>query len=174
MGLLLVVMLVLWIRMLSNGPASATAAFIRRSVQSVEAITDNGKLTQAASSSSPVLDWLAQPRRPVERNLFAIHLEYYARANETAPATESPEDPEKSANEAADQDREKQILLGNLQSQAATMKLQTTVMGPVPTALVNGQLVKEGDSIDGFKVVRIDPRRMVIEQAGVTLEIWMP
>ena len=69
---LAVVMLVLWARVLLNGPASATASLIRRSVA---AITDSPTPSVRAQSSNPVLDWLAQPKRPVERNLFAIKLD---------------------------------------------------------------------------------------------------
>jgi len=54
------------------------------------------------------------------------------------------------------------------------MKLQTTMMGNPPQAMVNGELVKEGDIIGGFVVVQIQPRRVVIQQDGVVLEIVMP
>ena len=171
MGVLAVIMVFLWIRMGSNGPAAATASFIRRSVA---AIADPLSQFPRAPSSNPVLDWLAEPRRPVDRNLFAVHLDYYARAADHGGVADSSEDPEKSASEAADQNRERQILLENLQTQAAKLKLQTTVMGPTPSALVNGELVRAGDTVEGFKVVKIEPRRIVVEQDGVVLEIGMP
>ncbi len=126
------------------------------------------------SSSNPVLDWLAKPTQPVQRNLFAIRMDYYARASDRAGGLNSSEDPEKSDTEAADQNREKQILLENLQNQAAKLKLQTTVMGPNASALVNGELVKEGDTVSGFKVDKIQARQIVVEQDGVVLEIGMP
>jgi hypothetical protein len=35
-----------------------------------------------------------------------------------------------------------------------------------PVAIVNGQLVRVGDLVDGARVVRIDPERVELEQAG--------
>jgi hypothetical protein len=39
--------------------------------------------------------------------------------------------------------------------------------------MVNGQLVREGDNLGLFQVVRIEPRRIAISQNGVTLQISM-
>jgi hypothetical protein len=167
---LLAVMVMLLVRAGSNGPAAATASFIRRQVSAMG--TDPPAAAPRPLVSSPVLTWISQPRRAVERNLFAVRTEFYARAGNGE--SESSEDPAKSDGEGADQNREKQILMENLQTQAGKLKLQTTMMGRVPTALVNGELVKEGDTISGFKVVKIEPRRMTIEQEKVTLEIEMP
>jgi hypothetical protein len=166
-----VVMLVLWARLLLNGPASATASLIRRSVA---AITDSPAPMMRGPSSNPVLDWLAQPKRPVQRNLFAIKLDYYARAAGKTASSESQDDPTKPPADEADQARQQQILLDNLQTQAAKLKLQTTLMGTTPRAMVNGQLVKEGDTVEGFTVVKIAPRKITVQQDGAVLEIEMP
>lgn len=57
------------------------------------------------AGSNDVLDWLAQPRRELKRNLFAIDLNYYPRTADRAVIPESPEDPEKSVTDATDQFR---------------------------------------------------------------------
>jgi hypothetical protein len=168
---LAVIMLILWGRMLMGGPAAATASFIRRSVS---ALTDGPPAQPRLQASSPVLDWLAKPKAPVSRNLFAIHLDYYARAGDHDKAGDAAVESMNATGDEADQKRERQILLENLQSQASKMKLQTTMMGNPPQAMVNGELVKEGDIIGGFVVVQIQPRRVVIQQDGVVLEIVMP
>jgi hypothetical protein len=120
------------------------------------------------------MDWLAKPRGAVDRNLFAIHLDYYPRADDRKPATDGAEDSTSTPTTEADQKREQQILMENLQTQAAKLKLQSTLMGSVPRAMVNGQLVQAGDTVEGFTVVKIEARSIVVQQDGVTLEIAMP
>ena len=166
-----IIMLVLWGRLLLNGPASATASLIRRSVA---AISEPPIPTSHASTSNPVLDWLGKPRGIVDRNLFAIHLDYYARADDRKSIADGNDDATTTPTAEADQKREQQILLENLQTQAAKLKLQTTLMGDTPRAMVNGQLVQAGDAVEGFKVVKIEARQIVVQQDGVTLEISMP
>ncbi len=166
---LAVVMIVLWGRLLLSGPASATASLIRRSVV---AITESPQQTSAAPSSNPTLDWLAQPKAAVDRNLFAIHLDYYAKATGRTGSKAGSDDSGSSTFNSNGQAN--QILLENLQTQAARLKLQSTLLGNTPTALVNGQLVKAGDCIDGFTVVQIESRKIVVQQDGVTLDIAMP
>jgi hypothetical protein len=167
---LLAVMVMLMVRMFSAGPAAATASFIRRQVAGMS--SDQPTQTPRALIPSPVLNWISQPRRVVERNLFAVKTDYYAKAG--AAGWDSSADPAKSDEEGTDQNRQRQILMENLQTQAGKLKLQTTVMGPNPIAVINGELVKEGDTIAGFKVVKIEPRRMTIEQESMVLEIEMP
>jgi len=42
-----------------------------------------------------------------------------------------------------------------------------------PTAIVNGQVVEEGDEIAGAKVVRVDPDQVEILQDGETIRLSM-
>jgi hypothetical protein len=164
------VMLALWGRMLLSGPASATASLIRRSVLSVgESINPS----RSPTVSTPVLEWLGKPKEPVSRNLFAMHLDYYAKAIEQKPATDLATDPV-SLSDESDEQRERQILIENLQTQASKLKLQSTMMGGTPQALINGQLVKTGDVIAGFTVDKIQARCVQIQQDGISLQIEMP
>jgi hypothetical protein len=73
----------------------------------------------------------------------------------------------------ADQRKERQILVENLQLQAAQLRLQSTVMGPTPRALINGDMLREGDVVAAFRIVRIEARRIIVEREGVKLEIQM-
>ena len=82
----------------------------------------------------------------------------------------------KSVPNPADQLRERQILIQNLQSQAAKLRLQTIIMGSTeagPKAIVEGQLVQEGDVVASFRVLKIESRRIVVEREGIKLEIAM-
>ena len=87
----------------------------------------------------------------------------------------------KSLASQADQKRQKQIRSENLQLAASTLKLQTTLMGSVPKALIDGRMVRAGDLLEtkssdlsmSFRVVQIEPRRVVIERDGVKIELKM-
>jgi hypothetical protein len=39
-------------------------------------------------------------------------------------------------------------------------------------AMVNGTLVEEGDTVSGFKILKIEARRMVVEREGIRLEVY--
>ena len=164
------IMLFMWIRMLGSGPSSATASFIRRSVA---AMTTAKPEPARSAGSTPVLEWLAKPKASLQRNLFLVHLDFYARARDRTLATQFQES---QIDVSTDEDRQKerQILIENLQTQATRFKLQTTMMGTVPKAVINGQLVQEGDALGNFIVSRIAAQRVEIRQDGVTLEIVMP
>jgi biotin carboxyl carrier protein len=124
------------------------------------------------AASNPVLDWLGQPKRALQRNLFAIKLDYYARAK--SKPSDNQDDPTAIPTSDADQAHQQQVLQENLQNQATKLKLQTTMMGTTPRAVINGQLVKEGDVVEGFTVMKIQPRQITVQQDSVTLEIQMP
>jgi len=53
------------------------------------------------------------------------------------------------------------------------LKLQSTVMGPQPSAMVNGEMVREGSVVAGFRVLKIEARRMIVEREGIKLAILM-
>ena len=66
-----------------------------------------------------------------------------------------------------------QGLIQNLRQQAGQLQLTSTVMGPRPKAVINGQMVGEGEIVAQFRVVKIDARSAVVERDGVRLEIAM-
>jgi len=72
----------------------------------------------------------------------------------------------------ADQEKAKGILLENLRLRASRLDLQSTVITDgSPKAMVNGTLVQEGDTIEGFRIVRIEAKRIVVEAEGQKLEV---
>ena len=52
-----------------------------------------------------------------------------------------------------------------------TVKLQGMILGAVPRAVVNGRPVAAGDEIDGYRVVSIADRRIIVEKHGFEVEI---
>lgn len=50
---------------------------------------------------------------------------------------------------------------------AAVLKLQTTILGENPRAMINGQLVAPGESIRCFMIKKILPRQVILENQGM-------
>jgi len=144
----------------------------------VASAATRAKLSDGASQA--VQDWVRAPIAPVGRNLFAVKLDYFpqdgTKVDQTLRAPQGNgfwDKLAKSMASKADQRRERQILVENLQLQAMQLRLQSTVMGPSPGALINGSLVREGDVVASFRVLKIEARRIVVEREGITLEIPM-
>jgi hypothetical protein len=67
----------------------------------------------------------------------------------------------------ADQLKEHRARVESLRAQAARLKVQSTLMGASPKALVDGRLVGIGDVVASFRVTRIEARRIVVEREGI-------
>jgi len=56
------------------------------------------------------------------------------------------------------------------------MQIASTFMGGGdgrPKALIDGVLVGEGEVVAGFRVLKIEPRRVIFEREGIRLEVPM-
>lgn len=188
---LLVLMAVLGIRQYTGmtTPASARAALplAERSASSNSAVS-RGTSNPSNEVAQRVAQWLGTPIKALDRNLFETKLEFFQRLDGSADdraavlAEETFWDQlAKSLASQADQKRQKQIRSENLQLAASSFKLQTTLMGSVPKALIDGRMVRMGDTLESkgsdlsmvFRVVQIEPRRVVIERDGVKIELKM-
>ena len=138
--------------------------------------------------------WLEEPVTPVGRNVFAPALP--AKAN----GAESPGVEPKSAPEAADANQRRDAVSagspnpavsgrsaaasgersGSSNVQARQIRLQSTLMGGAhPAALVNGQMVREGDVVatgsgasrTSYRVLKIEARRVILEREGIRSEV---
>jgi hypothetical protein len=78
---------------------------------------------------------------------------------------------------------ERQAQEDRIRAAARRLLLQSTVMGSQPKAMVNGQLVAEGDLVKPvtgeedvaawFRVLRIEPQRIIVERDGIKLTVRM-
>jgi hypothetical protein len=159
-------------------PAGATASMVT-ALESDNSLPRPARESRVSEGhSAGFQEWLHQPINELSRNLFVTRLEYYPQDGSHLATSGNEGDGfwdqvAKSMSSQADHKRERQILLENLQVQASQLRLQSTVMGGRPRALVNGQLLGEGDSIASFKVVRIESRKVLLEREGIRLEITM-
>lgn len=174
-----------------QSPRQASAVPAGASSQGAPALGSAARTTALATrgdlSLAPVQAWIGQPGGTPSRNPFAIRQDRYRRAEASGSPLASSSSPwllaslEKFASRAADERRRQAILLENLQREAARLRLQSTVMGAQPKALIDGRLVREGDVVASgtgssravFRVLKIEARRVTLECQGIRLEVTM-
>lgn len=197
-GVLALTLLIMWARMLltpSGGPATAGGAIAKvapqQSGNSRGAIDPSeAALTVLATHATArpdtvtadqrLRDWLAEPIGPISRNLFAVKLDYFPPDPSRAPeVVKSAIDGEfwgrleKSLMLQADQRGKRENLAASYAAEVGKMRLDSIMMGPVPKAMIDGKLRTEGDFAAGFRVLKIEPRRIMLEREGIRLEIQM-
>ncbi len=113
--------------------------------------------------------YLAQLDTEVTRDLFAI--EYAAfpeitdgQAAEHTPGTTAPD---------GDPDFVRQQHVTQIQEQARALKLQSAMPGAIPSVIINGQVVRVGQVLEGFTVQRIGMRSCELVREGVTVTLKM-
>ena len=114
------------------------------------------KATSAPARREPVVD----------RDLFRPNPIYFPPKQKVGPAPRAtPVDAE-----AAKREAERRAV----QAQAGALRLQSTIISQIPTAIINGQVLRSGDWIAGFQVVSIGPRSCVVEKKGMRVRLEMP
>jgi hypothetical protein len=189
---LLSMMALMWAKVLlsehGRGPASASAGSVAGGAAGAAGngvgsdtrnLTHSGGGAQLSDAVAALREFKLGPINDARRNLFHVKLEYFAKEGSgEAPRTREDgrgfwDELAKSLAAKADQEKARRILIGNLQAQASKLNLQSTVMSNGSTkAMVNGTLVEEGDTVSGFKILKIEARRMVVEREGIRLEVY--
>jgi hypothetical protein len=185
---LVAILVVLQVRLAlkdKGGPNRATAASVTTTADNPTA----GRTSAARNETRNALQaWLDQPSENINRNLFAVNLDKFPQdsgkiTSGTARSALFWDDLAKSMSQQADVKKERRVLYENLAQQASQLRLQSTMMGATPKAVINGELVREGDAVvcgaSGtepgvtFRVLKIEARRIMIEREGIKLEIQM-
>ena len=174
------VLLVLLGRALLSGEATPAPAAAALSAEGPSAVATEGTKPKAPNEApgQAMAAWFGAPATPLARNLFAVKFDYFPTDGRSGKGPGGGSDGiydqmAKSAAQAADQQKEKQVLLENLQREAGRLRLQSIMMGPVPKAMIDGGLVGEGDVVASFRVLKVEPRRVIVEREGIKLEILM-
>jgi hypothetical protein len=68
---------------------------------------------------------------------------------------------------------DRQAWVAAIRAQARALSLQSTMLGATPTALINGEMLREGDWISGFRLESIASGRCVISREGVKVVLRM-
>jgi hypothetical protein len=174
--LLVAVLVAMWAKIfLFSEPRQASAG--ASGGQNVKVPTSYTLNQQLSPASRSLLEWTRKPITGTKRNLFAIKLDYFP-VDGSRPMF-SGDDADgfwdqlaKSLAAKADQEKVKGILRDNVRMQASRLDLQSLGMfNGTPKAMVNGTIVQEGDTIEGFRIVRIEAKRIVVEAEGQKLEV---
>jgi len=158
---LLAVLMLLWGRLLlKEVPRTAVAD----PVMTTQVANNRG----AARSSQ--IDSLA--RLEVElpgnlgRDLFALDVTAYTPVQKKPIVEVSVE---KSPREISDE----QLKASQVRQAATGLKLQTTMHGAQPLALINGELIQVGQTIRGFELIQVLPRQVVLRMNGIDIHLEM-
>jgi hypothetical protein len=178
---LVAVLGLMWIKTFGPGkPKRASAATVAGATSTGKNVPAPQPAPRGTSTHPALTKWADAPVSPITRNLFAIKLEFFPlEGPRIGSGAEKRGDEgfwaklEKSLILQADQRDKRENQIANYRKDAAQLKLQSTIMGPNPKAMVNGELVGEGDVVANFRVVQIEARRMIIEREGIRLEIQM-
>ena len=183
LAVLVTVLGTMWVRMAvsdNGGPAGATTATVTSSDNDMMGQTmPAGRATMSGAATAALAEWRGAPVSPVVRNLFTIPIDNYAQTGErpAAPITRVDDgfwdELAKSLSSQADQHKQRQIRIDNMLRDAAKLQLQTILMSASPKAVIGGEMVGEGSVVAEFRVLRIEPRRIIIEREGIKLEIPM-
>jgi hypothetical protein len=173
---LVAILVVLQVRLQTNKGESTSMA--NAAMTGATGSTGTTFYPRPTDSSAALRTWMDAPATALGRNLFAINLERFPqdgqRTEKEAQGTPGFwDDLAKSMSFRADVRKERQILVENLQQQASQIRLQSTMMGATPRAVINGDMVGEGDVVASFRVLKIEPRRIIVEREGIKLEIQM-
>ncbi len=180
LGVLIIVMVALWGRMMSKDGEGAVPASASASVDAPPPVAipqTAAQIQTARNGSDSFREWLSGRLPTVSRNLFAIQWDYFPQiASRTKGAASENfwDQLAKSINSRADEEtRRKAIMVGNLCQEATQhVRLESTMVSPEnPKAMINGKLVKVGDVVEGFRLVRIEARRIFVEREGITLSV---
>ena len=183
---LVAILLVLQIRLqMSDRDANPAHAAANAAIDGPDNPPPFGATAMEMHASAHPLDsaaalrlWMESPGAPLTRNLFEVELERFPSDGSPLPMANKTsvgfwDELAKSLTFRADVKRERQILMENLARQASQLRLQSTIMGASPKAVIDGGLVGEGDVVASFRVLRIEPRRITVEREGIKLEIQM-
>jgi len=151
---LLAVALLLWGRlMLKQPPRTATA-------EPEPAAARSGYEDLSSFSLDTV--YVDLPER-LERNLFGLDPSAY----ENKPRNDEEAGVEdKSSPELADEQE-------RIRETASRLRLRTTILGQAPRAVINGRALAPGETIEGFVVLEIRAREVVLEREGRRIRLAM-
>jgi hypothetical protein len=176
----------------SAGPSRASAAFALTSAAGNRGGSESmSSAAQTPASRSSLRAWLDEPVAPVERNIFTLDqfpadpgAEFGAAEAKSVAGLVDPNQRREGPVPApipivSDRDAAS-VATGRPNEQARQIRLQSTLMGAAqPAALVNGQLVREGDVVatgsgvsrTAYRVLKIEARLVILEREGIRSEI---
>lgn len=181
LGVLVLVLLVLLAKQFMGGapsrPAAASASESTSTGQmSLTTVTASDARQQAVVTA--IQKWSEPVVPPISRNLFDVRIDYFPMDGSGTSKTVGNDEGfwstlEKSLTQRTDERHRHENLVASFTADAEKLKLQSTLPGPQPRAMIDGKLVGEGSVVASFRIVKIDARKVIVEREGIRLEIQM-
>lgn len=167
---LLAVALLLWGRLLLKRVPQVAVA----DPNAVVAIDVDGNVIAEKDKDDKKLDPKAFERKVViveipsfiTRDIFAPGGRFTQATDETGNDTSQ----EKSVDDSADREMQRRLAV---RAAAMQLTLRTTVEGDKPLALINDKLVAPGEPINGFTLIRVGGRWVLLEMNGIYVRLEM-
>ena len=126
-------------------------------------------------------EYVSRMDRTIHRDLFHANLDYFAPlpGAEDLSAARRVEDPGwfgtmwRRVLQKQQAGSDELARIRALRARARALSLQSTMMGPSATALIDGQVLHKGDYISGFRVKSIASGCCVVTKDGVDVELRM-
>jgi hypothetical protein len=142
----------------AHGAGGATS--LRRTASAVQAPGMPNARDRA--DSSPTI-----AKATVDRDIFTPNVAYYPVEEKAKPNTVV------SAAQMVDPTAKAEAEKLRVQAQAKALSLQSTVVGVVPTAIINGRVLRVGDWVSDFQIVQINSRSCQLEKSGIRVMLEM-
>jgi hypothetical protein len=110
--------------------------------------------------------YLVNLDRRIERDIFRSNL-----PSRGDGATTRPEVRRQDGANPAEGEEDQFRAESNVRAQAQSLSLQSTMLGSAPTAMINGQVMRKGDWINGFRLTRIDSQSVVVTREGAEVSL---
>ena len=175
LGVLALVLLIIGVRLVVFRTGSPSVS----SAETAQASGAGGEMSlqrPASAAQSPSLSkggdrqadsFLAIQKVPVDRDIFTPNVAYFPVEDKANPSTVV------SAVQVVDPTAKARAAKLQVQAQAKALSLQSTVVGSVPTAIVNGRVLRVGDWISDFQIVEISSRSCQLEKSGIRVVLEM-
>jgi hypothetical protein len=179
LAVLLLVLAVMVGRQVTSGRGGRPAAAAGAATGSRVDLAGSATVTPAsrAGVAEAFQEWAQAPVLPVSRNLFAVRIEYFPLDGSRTTQSDVGQEGfwsslEKSLTLRTDEKVRQENLIASFVKDAEKLQLQST-LPESRKAMINGQLVGEGSVVANFRVVKIEPRKVIVEREGITLAIQM-
>ena len=189
LGLLALAAFVIARALMTGGPPARSSAAAPKPKPIMAALAGTERLsTKAKADQDRREEYLQRIDRAITRDLFKTSPDFFPLpgsqldAELVQSAAQSPQDLAdpgflggltRQVRERQQVQREQLAKLSYVKGQAEALSLQTTIMGAVPTALINGQVLHVGQEIQGFTVQSISANCCVVVKDGVEVPIPM-
>ena len=175
LGVLALVLLIIGVREVANhiGSPKAGSAATARILERRDGPRQRKAVPEPGQTASLADPWdgsdtsaAEMPRLPVDRDIFTPREAYF-------PTEQLDKLGKVVAATVVEANARKEAEKREVQAQAQALSLQSTVVGSVSTAIINGRVLHVGDWINDFQVVEITSRNCRLEKSGIRIMLEM-